>query len=234
MGAIHFSIDVKLAGILQRSLEQTVFVETGTFKGETLSAIFDLYDQIYSCECSDELYCIAKDRFADYKHMHLLKGSSPELIAELPVDRDSDAVLYWLDAHWCAGEGENVKKSQCPLLEELDSIHRLNENSVVWIDDARYFLAPPPAPMDSSQWPTCFEVFERLGRLAPASHQYMVINDTILYFPKKIESLISDYARNNGADWLQIAHNNFVVIPKLQEAIQAYEGRSRRKRKWYG
>ena len=35
MGAVHFSIDPKLVSILQQQLPLTIFVETGTFKGES-------------------------------------------------------------------------------------------------------------------------------------------------------------------------------------------------------
>ena len=54
MGAIHFSLDERLMDFYIRELSPAVFVETGTFKGDTLAQAKDRFARCHSVELSPE------------------------------------------------------------------------------------------------------------------------------------------------------------------------------------
>jgi glycosyltransferase involved in cell wall biosynthesis len=128
-------------------------------------------------------------------------------------------VLYWLDAHWCVTTNMTEELSQCPLLEELQVIGKLNDKSVVLIDDARLFLAPPLAPHEITHWPSFHLIVSQLLTMS-AEHEIMVINDVITFFPKQARPAMQAYAQSCGTDWL-VATNclkeNATLIQQLEK-----------------
>jgi hypothetical protein len=205
MGAIDFSIDMRLVECLQLALPISVFVETGTFEGEAIARVRGSFDEIHSIELSDHYYGRAADRFAGDPQLRLYHGDSSEVLDSLRPTLADRGVLYWLDAHWCVADETAGERSQCPLLRELAALGRLNTESVVLIDDARLFLATPPHPHEASDWPRFQQVLQRLLPLS-SSHEIMVINDVILFFPATAVTAVSEYARSYGTDWLAELH----------------------------
>ena len=205
MGAIHFSIDPTLATLLASQLDLAVFIETGTYKGDSVAAVRPVFRELHTCELSPELHAAAKLRFEDDPAVHCHLGSSPDRLRSLAVLHARHPVMYWLDAHWCSGNQTAGQESQCPLLDELEAIAPLHTESVVWIDDARYFTAPPTAPLETKGWPTFQQVLDRLRSLSPA-HQLVVANDTLLFHPARASGTIATYLHTHGADWLAISH----------------------------
>lgn len=222
MGAIHFSIDPDLAALLSRKLGLTVFVETGTFKGDSVALMRPLFKELHTCELSPELHDAACRRFRDDPAIQCHLGSSPDQLRGLASRYSGQAVLYWLDAHWCSADHTAGEESQCPLLDELEAIAPLHPRSVVWIDDARYFMAPPPAPLVSKGWPSFQQVLERLQRLSSGGHHLIFANDTILFYPAGITAEIEGYLREHGADWLAIAHDSR-ILPEALRGRDAFE-----------
>ncbi len=205
MGAVTFSIDDRLAVKLVQSLGLEVFVETGTYKGDTLAVMRPHFESLFSCDLSPALSNAARHRFEGDDRIHLSCCGSPAFLVGLPFDKRDARCLYWLDAHWCSGENTAGEASQCPLLEEIDAIGELNGSSVLWIDDARYFLAPPPKPLVCEGWPMFTDLMVRLLALAGSTHRMIVVNDTILVYPVTVEPLVRDYAWEHGIDWLACA-----------------------------
>jgi hypothetical protein len=204
MGAIHFSIDGSLVELICRELQLRHFVETGTFRGDTVSELLSRFDTIDTVEFSPEYYQAARLRFGSSPKVSVHQGNSAEILRKVVAKAGQSAAFFWLDAHWCVADHTAGEKSQCPLLGELKAIGKLNPRSVIMIDDARYFLCPPPAPHESSDWPGLHELLQALGRCSNG-HRVMVLNDVILFYPEGIHAHIAEYARLNGADWLQIA-----------------------------
>ena len=218
MGAVTFSLDPRLVATLQSALPLSVLLETGTFKGDTVSALESCFDKVISIELSEVLYADAINRFADCSHVRILQGNSGDKLRELRSELQDIGVLYWLDAHWCVAASTAGELSQCPLLGELAAIGELNEKSVVLIDDARLFLAPPLAPHEISQWPSLQEIVHALQNLN-AHHELMVINDVIAFFPKSSRKAIEIYAQSFGMDWLVAANclrENISYVQQLE------------------
>ncbi len=234
MGAVNFSIDLKLVSCLKEALNLTVFVETGTFVGDSVERVKNLFKEIHSIELSESYYAQAVVRFREASHIQLYHGHSPKFIQQLQSQLEEQATLYWLDAHWCVAQDTAGSESQCPLLQELEAIDFLSPNSVIMIDDARLFLCPPPAPHEISHWPSFDNIFKKLYNLSPL-HTIIVINDVILYYPAKIEEQIKKYAYDYGIDWLVTLNKSrdydqlLVQVKEKEEQIQllAAEAQSR-------
>lgn len=213
MGAVNFSIDKKLLDIFVKNIELDVFIETGTFQGDTIESAKPYFNEIYSIEFSPDYFKKAKERFSKNKNITLLQGNSPEELNKLKDTISHRNVIYWLDAHWCVAENTAGESSQCPLAEELDAIGKLNENSVIIIDDARFFLAPPTYPHVIAQWPNFSTIIQKLQALSN-QHDFRVINDCIIYFPHRLSKAIDDYGYHHGVDWNHI----FQKASRLEES----------------
>ncbi len=205
MGAIHFSLDTGLVKVLKSQLDLSIFVETGTFKGDTVASLEKHFKKIVSIELSKTLWSSAKKRFKECSNIEIILGNSADKLNSLKSDLTSKGVLYWLDAHWCEDEKSSGKSSECPLLKELNAIETLNENSVILIDDARLFLTPPPTPHDITHWPTLNELLFELKKLN-SNNELMILDDVIAFFPKRIKSSISKFAQKNVTDILLYRH----------------------------
>ena len=181
MGAIHFSIDLELVQTLKQSLPVSTFVETGTFKGETTRSVVPFFDQIYTVELSPELMETTGAKLSEFDNVQMIHGSSPQVLSSLQSKLADKSVVYWLDAHWC-GATTAGKDNECPLLHEINALGQLNDQSVVLIDDARLFLAPPPYPHNPSHWPSLSEVVTSLQSIS-AVHHLCIVNDVFIFAP---------------------------------------------------
>ena len=202
MGAVTFSLDARLLECLTGALPPATFVETGTFKGDAVALAAPLVERVVTVEYSRPLWEEAARRFEGDSRIEVLQGDSPEVLARIRPSLGDAAAIFWLDAHWCVAENTAGDHSQCPLLAEIDAIASLGETSVVLIDDARLFLAPPPEPHDVTQWPTFDQVLLALRRLSDR-HELMVVNDVIAFYPPSIRGAVEGYARHHGVDWLR-------------------------------
>ena len=205
MGAVTFSIDPKLIEALQGHLNFDVFVETGTFQGETVDNIRHYFNQIFSVELSKHYYDLALSKFNNDSGITLLNADSASALTTIMPTIQNRPVVFWLDAHWCVANDTAGESSQCPLLKELHAIKHLNNQSMIIIDDARLFLAAPQKPHEISNWPTLDAIVRSLFNLS-THHKISVVNDCILFFPEAIEEHIIQFASLHGIDWLDVVN----------------------------
>lgn len=221
MGAVTFSLDPRLLECLRACLPLTTFVETGTFKGDAVALVAPHVERVVTIEYSEPLWKEAVARFEGTANVELLLGDSPEVLARIcPALRDTPT-LFWLDAHWCVADNTAGDHSQCPLLEEIAAIGPLGPSSVILIDDARLFLAPPPEPHDVTHWPSLDQILAALRGLSER-HEVMVVNDVIAFYPREIERAVEAHARKHGVDWLR-ARQSLEENSKLRAAIEEKE-----------
>ncbi len=204
MGAISFNLDQGLVRELQRLLGFTHFVETGTFRGESLAAVQGLFTRCLSVELSPEYHAVARERFAGVPNVTVLLGDSAQVLAAQRSVYTGHPTLFWLDAHWCAAENSAGEKSQCPLLEEIAAIGHLDGKSAILIDDARLFLGPPPKPHEISAWPTLDAVATALHRTS-AEHTLVHYNDVLLFIPAGILPALRPFLQEHTANLLTLA-----------------------------
>jgi hypothetical protein len=117
----------------------TLFVETGTFLGETTLAMSGIFERCWTVEIDKSLYEQALVRFNGRRNITALHGDSATLIGDILRDIDAPAI-FWLDGHYSkanTGRGE----IDTPIVNELRQIfeHPITRH-VILIDDARDFL----------------------------------------------------------------------------------------------
>lgn len=131
---------VKLAVIRHNTPDPhpQVFIETGTYHGDTVAAIKDMYSSVISMEVDEALYKKACIRFATDKNVRMVHGDCAE---ELPTILSSlhEPAVFWLDGHYSGGE-TGKGEVEDPILISLNqiAIHPVREH-VIYIDDARTF-----------------------------------------------------------------------------------------------
>lgn len=206
MGAITFSIDEALLDFFVRVLNVEVFVETGTFEGDSLAIASRKVAECHSVELSQTYFDGARERFAGQPNIHLHLGESAAFLRAVAPRIAGRSVLYWLDAHWCAAENTAGQDSQSPILEEIKAIDKLCQSHTLCIDDARLYLCPPPAPHRYTDWPDFYSVITALLRVAP-EHRFMVLNDVIIVYPQDFREALERFAFDNGVDWLHLANS---------------------------
>lgn len=122
-----------------------VFIETGTYLGETVYYLKNVFDKLISTELDQKLYDSAKKRFSQDKHIRIYQGDSGDLLQDILADI-SEPCLFWLDGHY--SDGITAKgKLNTPVLQELEHIfnHKIN-NHIILIDDARCFTGKDDYP----------------------------------------------------------------------------------------
>ena len=171
----------------QRDFASELFVETGTFQGTTTHWASQHFRNVLTIEASPELYHTAKTRLKDCKNIEFKLGSSDAVLEEIANTIEGPTV-FWLDGHWSGGETYGAQ-NECPIRGELHAISQLEHPNLVLIDDASYFLAPPPRPHCPEQWPSLKELMECIDRFA--REQHLIVFDDVMIVVRREE-----------ADWL--------------------------------
>ena len=150
-----------------------IFVETGTYRGETVAALAPHFERLYSVELHEGNFSYSRDRFADDPRITILHGDSAARLRDILDELDQPA-LFWLDAH---DSGPGTAAAQVdPIRAELDALfaHPVRSH-VVYIDDARSFEG-------RDGYPTIAELRELCGREWPDA-QFSVVDDVIRIEP---------------------------------------------------
>jgi hypothetical protein len=133
----------ELNSILERVNERSenfdLFLETGSFMGETLSNVKTSFNKLKSIEITDKYYNYCKNKFAGDDNVEIIKGDCLEVIPKLLEEYKDKKVLFFLDGHYSAADtGKN--HLDVPLIEELIIIHaHYNESTIIIVDDADLF-----------------------------------------------------------------------------------------------
>jgi len=128
-----------------------IFIETGTYHGETIFAMESLFDELHTIELGPDLWRDVTKSYSGTKIQFWLGESSAVLPKLLPQIRRS--TIFFLDGHWsCCGTARG--SVDVPLLEELSIIcETFYPPAVVIIDDLRLFEQGPHSgePVDWKQ-----------------------------------------------------------------------------------
>jgi len=160
-----------------------VLIETGTYMGDMIFAMRDIFKEIYSIELDKNLYIRSKERFVDYPHIHIFRGDSSEVIPHILTSLTKPA-LFWLDAHYSGGITAKGKLKY-PVIQELHHIfNHLIHNHVILIDDARLFIGQGDYPTIEElkkfvykHWEDCvFEIRDDIIRI----HQTEIVNRRVI------------------------------------------------------
>jgi len=114
-----------------------VFVETGTYLGETINLMSNYFDSLYTIELSEKLFENFKNSNIK-KNITCIHGDSSLELGNL-IPKIQNKTIFFLDGHYSScGTARGGK--DVPLYEELKSI---NDNfiydALIIIDDLRLF-----------------------------------------------------------------------------------------------
>lgn len=122
-----------------------LFIETGTFLGDTVEYFKNKFSSLISIELSEELAAKAQKRFEADKQVKIVQGDSSKVLPGL-LSNIKTPVLFWLDGHYSSEffvNDEFIKtargESNTPIIQELKIILSSVEDPLILIDDARLF-----------------------------------------------------------------------------------------------
>jgi hypothetical protein len=147
-----FPVDFAVA--LRELTGITVFVETGTYQGDTAVALAPHFARVLSIEGCRERSETVLQREGLPSNVELWCGDSARWLGHVLRNVSGPAIVF-LDAHWIAAgkepdqDGYQAGLSYCPLCGELEAVR---EGDVVLIDDAHFFTHPPRARGEDDQW----------------------------------------------------------------------------------
>lgn len=151
-----------------------VFIETGTYFGDTVLAVKDQFRRLYSVELSADLARLARARFRGDPHITILRGDSETVLPGI-LAGVQEPCLFWLDGHYSEGVTA-LGRHATPILTELETIfaHPV-KGHVILIDDARLFG-------QEKGYPTLEEMHGLAARSRP-DLGFEVEDDIIRLFP---------------------------------------------------
>ena len=111
-------------------------VETGTYYGEMVASMKNLFDRIYSIEYVSELAERATRKFARDEHVRIFCGDSRVVMPEVLALLEGPA-LFWLDAGYYGWVGIRTRNNEQRLSAELEMILGHRYPHMILLDDAR-------------------------------------------------------------------------------------------------
>jgi hypothetical protein len=148
-----------------------IFIETGTYLGDTIWSQRKNFRKLISIELSERLFNAASKRFRNNSEIQIYQGNSGNVLQMIMPDIRSRAIL-WLDGHYSGGITAKGK-TECPVFRELDAVFLNNSLlHIVLIDDARLFIG-------KRDYPKIDELIEFVKLKNPA---YQVKVDTDIIF----------------------------------------------------
>ena len=116
-----------------------VFVETGTFRGNTVSAMKAHFGEIHSIEVDPVLASRARRIFKSDPHVTIHQGDSSVILKDILALIGEKSVMFWLDGHYYAGV-DRLVEDESPIVGELEAIRNSKVDPVVvLVDDVREF-----------------------------------------------------------------------------------------------
>jgi hypothetical protein len=185
-------VPLQLAKDLRDGLGLERGVETGTYLGHSARLLASVFPKVLTIEVDRELFAAADRSLADNPAIEVLEGDSRAILPRV-VDA-SIPTLYWLDGHWSGGP-TGGSEDECPVIAEVSAISAGHPNDCLLIDDARMFLAPPPAPHRPEQWPTFRQVGDAIAETRPG-HLVVVAHDIIIAAPKSCMDFVVAFAHH--------------------------------------
>ena len=200
MGIVTMGIPQQIVIDLARLNGATVFVETGTFHGDTTRWASNHFEKVHTIERAESLYKLHSSELARIKGVVPHFGDSRNILPQIVRTLDGQRAVYWLDGHWSGGETAG-KEDECPLLDELACLSGRAED-IILIDDARLFLCAPPLAHDPIQWPTLPDVVDALLRSAKGP-LIQIVDDVIFIVPDEnpLRSCLVGYAQTRAHDF---------------------------------
>lgn len=131
----HF---VKQAVLLRHGIQNSSWVETGTYVGSTTALLAEKFLIVHTIEPSNKCINIARENLRRYKNVIFYHGTSEQCLEKICSSLSGD-VSFWLDGHFSAGITFQGSKNT-PIIFELETISKYIKSYnhvLIMIDDIR-------------------------------------------------------------------------------------------------
>ena len=134
--------------LINNNLTDSLWIETGTYYGETTKLLSKISKKTISIEADKKLFETSKKKLENFKNVELLNGKSEDMLGKLISENSKfNNICIYLDAHLCRDHLKNTKTfgsedTATPILRELEIIKKYHpkfEKINVLIDDIRLF-----------------------------------------------------------------------------------------------
>lgn len=217
---------------LQEISGANVFIETGTYSGETASKACHWFNTVHTIELSPELYTQAKKCWKNSTiNFHL--GDSPHVLKHL-LPRVNGKIIFWLDGHF-SGKGTAKGITNTPVLEELYAIKECGiTNAIILIDDIRCFQPFDNVPENEALqgYPTVQELYHAILEIN-GDYNFHIFGDVALAYHKQegfsVSQLIQActisrlYNEHSDVPIETIIHAENIIARATHEEKQAIE-----------
>ena len=139
---------IKHQVLVNNNYSDSLWIETGTYYGETTKLLSKISKKTISIEADKELFETSKKKLKNLKNVELFNGKSEDLLDKLISENfDFKNICIYLDAHLCQDHLKNIQTfgsedNATPILKELEIIKKYYgkfEKFNVLIDDIRLF-----------------------------------------------------------------------------------------------
>lgn len=146
--------------------EYDIFVETGLYDGENISALFTKgylkdIDTAYSIELNGDFIDEAYKKFPFLKesNVQLINADSGSILNTITSRNNKKKIFFWLDAHYSGGDtSKSDEYGECPIIAEVESIKNLEKKPTIIIDDLGCFLCN--TTFYYNNWPKIEEIID--------------------------------------------------------------------------
>lgn len=138
------SLELSLVNEVKKKSKEkyTAFVETGTYKGRTIFRMEPLFQELHTIEINKVCYERVTNQYKG-KKIHFYLGDSSTQLPEI-VKKIKRNTIFFLDAHWSGGKTMGRGDKDCPLIEEVSTIHNhFKYHAILILDDVRLFEDSP-------------------------------------------------------------------------------------------
>ena len=134
--------------LMNNNLKDSLWIETGTYYGETTKLLSKISKKTISIEADKNLFETSNKILKNFKNVEILNGKSEDLLDKvISKNLNFKNVCIYLDAHLFQDHLKNTKtfgneNTATPILDELEIITKYLANFekiVVLIDDIRLF-----------------------------------------------------------------------------------------------
>ena len=139
---------IKHQVLINNNYSDSLWIETGTYYGETTKLLSKISKKTISIEADKELFETSKKKLKNLKNVELFNVKSEDVLNKLISENlDFKNICIYLDAHLCQDHLKNIQTfgsedTATPILKELEIIKKYYgkfEKINVLIDDIRLF-----------------------------------------------------------------------------------------------
>ena len=139
---------IKLKILNSENMDNCLWIETGTYYGETTYFLSKIAKKVISVEADERLFNLASSKFKLFNNVEIFLSKSEEILDKILIkEKDFRNLCIYLDAHLCNDHIKNIdtfgsKINSTPIVKELEIIEKNLKNFKnvkILIDDIRLF-----------------------------------------------------------------------------------------------